>query len=98
MSTPRVRTWPLLRIAVIGAGVAGTLFCIAAVVEWWLIADTHRDGLELMGLALAGGFFVMLVLPTLMLGILGRGLIAGAALGLGVIALVTDTLWHWLPW
>jgi hypothetical protein len=33
---------------------------------------SQRDGLELVGVALSTAFFVCLVLPTMVLGLLGR--------------------------
>jgi hypothetical protein len=91
-------TWSPLRIAVLIAAVLGTLFWLGSIVQWWQIANTRRDGFELMGLALSTTFFVVLVLPTLVLGLVGRWLPFGALLGVAVVALASDTLWPWLPW
>jgi len=38
------------------------------------------------------------VLPALMLGYFNRWLPFAAALGVVNLALVSDTLWPWLPW
>lgn len=92
------QNWPPLRIAVLIAASAGTLFWLGSIVQWWRIANTHRDGFELMGLALSTAFFVVLVLPTLMIALTGRWLPFGAVLGVAVVALASDTLWPWLPW
>jgi hypothetical protein len=86
-----------LRIAVLAAAGFGTLFWIGALAQWWTIADSHRDGLELIGVALATAFFVVLVLPTLAFGIIGRWLPLAAALGVLIVLLGSDTLWPWLP-
>ena len=90
--------WTFLRVAVVAAGVAGTLFWIGSVVWWWRIPVNHRDGFELLGVMLATGFFVVLVLPTLILGLLGRWLIFAAVLGAIVVALDSDVLLPWIPW
>ncbi|HEY4266357.1 MAG TPA: hypothetical protein VGM72_13645 [Micropepsaceae bacterium] len=90
--------WTPLRIAVLAAAAFGTLFWLGSIVQWWRIANTRRDGFELMGLMLSTGFFVALVLPTLTLGLIGRWLGLGAILGLAVVVLATDTVWPWLPW
>ena len=87
-----------LRLAVLAAGALGTLFWLGSLVQWWMIANARRDGFELMGVALSTAFFVALVLPTLVLGIVGRWLVFAALLGAVVIALASDTLWPWLPW
>jgi len=92
------KAWTLLRIAVLAAGIAGTLFWLGALVQWWMIPARSRDGFELMGVALATAFFVVLVLPTLLLGIFGRWLPFAAVLGVIVVALASDTVWPWLPW
>ena len=92
------KLWTPLRIAVLVAGIAGTAFWLGALVQWWMISDRSRDGFELMGVALATAFFVVLVLPTLLLGIFGRWLPLAGLLGTAVIVLASDTLWPWLPW
>jgi hypothetical protein len=91
-------TWTPLRIAIVAAATLGTLFWLASMVQWWMIADARRDGLELMGLVLSTGFFAILVLPTLVLGIIDRWLGFAAVLGAAVVVIVSDTLWPWLPW
>lgn len=88
----------LLRLFVFAAAIAGTLFSIGVVIDWWLIPNDHRDGLELIGLWLVVAFFLVLVLPALMLGYFNRWLPFAAALGVVNLALVSDTLWPWLPW
>lgn len=94
----QLKNFTPLRLFVLAAGLAGTAFWLGAIVQWWVIPRTHRDGLELMGLVLATGFFIVLVLPTLVLGLIGRWLPFGAVLGVIVLALASDTLWPWLPW
>jgi hypothetical protein len=90
--------WSWLRIAIVGAGVAGFVFWCGAMVTWWRIPDSHRDGLELMGPVLATGFLVAIVLPTLVLGVIGRWLPLAAILAVVVLIIVTDTLVPWFPW
>ncbi|MBI3703571.1 MAG: hypothetical protein HY244_06945 [Rhizobiales bacterium] len=87
-----------LRIAVLVAAGLGCAFWLGALVQWWMISDRGRDGFELMGVMLSSAFFVVLVLPTLVLGLIGRWLPFAAVLGVIVIALASDTLWPWLPW
>jgi hypothetical protein len=65
---------------------------------WWKIPTNRRDGLELIGPILATVYLVGLVLPTLILGLLGRWPPFAAVLGVVVVALASDTLWPWLPW
>lgn len=90
--------WSWLRIAVIAAGVAGLVFWCGAMVTWWRIPDSHRDGLELMGPVLATGMLVVLVLPTLVLGATARWLPLAAVLGAIILVLVSDYLVPWFPW
>ena len=87
-----------LRLAVLIAAALGTLFWIGSLVRWWNIPASRRDGLELIGPVLSTAFFVGLVLPTLVLGLLGRWLVVAAILGALVLALASDTLFPWLPW
>jgi hypothetical protein len=87
-----------LRIAVLVSAGLGTLFWLGSIVQWWTIANARRDGFELMGVALSTAFFVVLVLPVVVLGLLGRWLVFAALLGAAVLVLASDTLWHWLPW
>jgi len=90
--------WTPLRIAVLVAAGLGTAFWLGSLVQWWMISPRSRDGFELMGIALSTVFFLVLVLPTLVLGLMGRWLVFAAALGVAIIALASDTLWPWLPW
>ena len=87
-----------LRIAVLIAAGLGATFWLGSLVQWWMIPHRGRDGFELMGIMLSTAFFVVLVLPTLLLGLLGRWLPFAAVLGVIVIVLASDTLWPWLPW
>ncbi|MEI7806651.1 MAG: hypothetical protein WCI56_15150 [Hyphomicrobiales bacterium] len=87
-----------LRIAVLVAAGLGTLFWLGSIVQWWNISNARRDGFELMGIALSTAFFVVLVLPTLVLGVLGRWLKLAALLGAAVVILASDTVFPWLPW
>lgn len=87
-----------MRVAVLVAGTLGTLFWLGVLIAWWHIPTERRDGFELIGVALAGGYFVALVLPTLLITLVGRWLKLGAALSVAVLVLASDTLWHWLPW
>lgn len=96
--TTRGKPWSWLRIAVVAAGVVGLAFWCGAMVTWWRIPDSHRDGLELMGPVLATAMLVALVLPTLVLGVMARWLPLAAMLAAVVLILVTDTLVPWLPW
>jgi hypothetical protein len=92
------KPWTALRVAVLIAAALGTLFWIGSLVSWWNIPADRRDGLELIGPVLSTTYFVCLVLPTLVLGLLGRWLVAAAVLGVLVLALASDTLFPWLPW
>ena len=87
-----------LRIAVLVAAGLGSAFWLGSLVQWWMIPQPRRDGFELMGVALSTAFFVVLVLPTLVLGLIGRWLPFAAVLGVIVVVLASDTLWPWLPW
>src|SRR5262245_44180843 len=89
---------PLLRAAVLLAAALGTLFTLGGVWSWWRIPQAHRDGLELIGLAAALLYFVLLVLPILVLGLLRRWLPFAAILGVVAVALASDTLAPWIPW
>jgi ABC-type Fe3+-siderophore transport system permease subunit len=92
------KSWTLLRLAVLAAAALGTLFWLGSLMQWTTIPDSHRDGFELIGVALSTAFFVVLVLPALVLALLGRWLVFAAMLGAAVIVLSSDTLFHWLPW
>jgi hypothetical protein len=87
-----------LRVAVLIAAGIGVLFWIGSIFCWWKIPTNRRDGLELIGPILATVYLVGLVLPTLILGLLGRWPPFAAVLGIVVVALASDTLWPWLPW
>ena len=87
-----------MRAAVLVAAALGTLFWLGSLMHWWRIPSSHRDGLELIGLALSTAYFVCLVLPTLVLGLLDRWLPLAAILGAVAVALASDTLLPWLPW
>ena len=91
-------SWTFLRVAVVAAGVAGTLFWIGSVVWWWRISDNRRDGFEFIGVMLATSFFIVAALPTLVLGLIGRWLVFAAILGALVVALDSDVLLPWIPW
>ena len=92
------KTFTPLRIAVLVAAGLGSAFWLGLLVHWWTIAQRSRDGFELMGVMLSTAFFVVLVLPTLLLGLIARWLPFAAVLGVIVVALASDTLWPWLPW
>jgi hypothetical protein len=92
------RPWTTPRVAVLVAGAIGTLVWIGALVQWWRIPQAHRDGLELIAPVVATAFFVLLVLPVLVLGLLGRWLVAAAIPGAIVLVLTSDALFPWLPW
>jgi hypothetical protein len=92
------KPWTPLRIAVLLAGLLGTLFWIGSIVRWWNIPNARRDGLELIGPVLATAYFAVLVVPTLVLSLLSRWLVPAAVLGVVVVALASDTLFPWLPW
>lgn len=94
MPTP----WSGLRLAVVAAAALGTIFWIGTLIHWWSIPASRRDGLELIGPVLSTAYFVLLVLPTLVLGLLGRWLGIAAVLAVAVLALASDTLFPWLPW
>ena len=92
------KAWTPLRIAVIAAGLLGTAFWIGVLIHWWMIPANARDGLELIGVFLATAYFASLVVPTIVLGALGRWLGLAAILAAFVVALASDTLIPWIPW
>ena len=92
------KAWTPLRIAVMAAGLAGTAFWLGCLVHWWLIPDERRDGLELIGVFLATAYFAALVVPTLVLGAMGRWPVVAAMFAFLVVALASDTLLPWIPW
>ena len=97
-SEPPKSRWSLLRLVVLATAIAGTLFYAGSLITWWRIPGARRDGFELIGVALATAYFVVLVLPTLIMALTGRWLVFGALLGIASIALATDTVWPWIPW
>jgi hypothetical protein len=68
--------WMGLRVAVPTAAALGVLFWIGSLIHCWRMPLNHRDGLKLPGPVLATAYLVALVLPTLLLGLLGRWLAA----------------------
>ena len=98
MEQAESRSWSPLHIAVLIAGGLGILFWLGSMAWWWKIPASHRDGLELIGPVLAAAYLVVLVLPTLILGMMGRWLRFAAVLGCVVVALASDTLFPWIPW
>ena len=85
-----------LRLAVLFASALGTLFWLGSLYVAW--TGPSRNGFEAMAVALATIYFVALVLPALILGLIGRWLIFAAILGVVVVVLATDALWPWFPW
>ena len=67
-----MRPWTPLRVAVLVAAGLGGLFWIGSSLSWWKIPSSRRDGLELIGPVMATACLIVLVLPTLALGLLGR--------------------------
>lgn len=88
----------LLRVAIFAAAAIGTVFWLATAARVMAMPIGHRDGLETVGVLLATAYFLGLVVPILVLGILGRCLIVGALLATIVIGLAADTIWPWFPW
>ena len=68
----------------------GSAFWLGSLVQWWTMSARSRDGFELMGVMLSTAFFVVLVLPTLLLGLIARWLPFAAVLGVIVVALASD--------
>ena len=95
---PAPLTERLLRAVAIAAGVGGTLFWLGSLVRWSFIPTDRRGSLELMGVVMSTVFFIILALPTLVLGLRRRWLVFAALLGLVTVALATDVLFPWLPW
>jgi hypothetical protein len=95
---PAPKPWTPPRVAVLLCAGLGVAFWVGSIVHWWKIPASRRDGLELIGPVLATAYLVGLVLPTLVLGLLGRWLALAGVLGVLVLALASDTLWPWLPW
>lgn len=93
-----VEAWTPLRIAVVAVASLGVLFWLGCIVWWWRIPAAKRDGLELMGLAFATAYLLVLVLPALTMGLLGRWLGLAAVLAVAALAVGSDTLFPWLPW
>jgi hypothetical protein len=94
----RTNTWSPLRIAVLIAGILGTAFWLGCLIHWWNIPDERRDGLELIGVFLATAYFAGLVIPTLVLGVIGRWPVVAAIFAALTAALASDTLFPWIPW
>jgi hypothetical protein len=90
--------WSWLRVFVVAAGVIGLAFWFGAIVTWWQIPDSRRDGLESLGPVLATAMLVVLVVPALVLGLTARWMPLAAVLALAVLLIVTDSLMPWLPW
>jgi hypothetical protein len=88
----------LLRFAVLFAAGVGTLFWLGSLVQWWIIPANRRDGFELIGVILSTAYFLVLVIPTLVLGLIGRWIAFAAILGGLVVAVASDTLFPWIPW
>lgn len=87
-----------LRVAIFAAAAIGTVFWFGTAARVMAMPIGHRDGLETFGVMLATAYFLGLVLPVLVLGIIGRGLIVAALLAMMVIGLAVDTVWPWFPW
>ena len=98
MESGKSKAWTPLRIAVVAAGVLGTLFWLGCLIWWWNIPDIRRDGLELLGVFFSTAYFICIALPALVLGLLGRWLPVGAIFAVLAVALASDALFPWIPW
>jgi hypothetical protein len=87
-----------LRIAVLVAAAIGTVFWLAVCAKAIAVPPVRRNGFELMGAALSTLYFLALVLPTLILGLLDRWLVVAAVLGMVIVVIATDAVLPWLNW
>ncbi|QCI68092.1 hypothetical protein [Phreatobacter stygius] len=88
----------ILRVAIFAAAAIGTFFWLATAARVMAMPIGRRDGFEMIGVMLATAYFLGLVLPLLILGILGRWLVFGGILAALVVGVASDTLWPWFPW
>lgn len=87
-----------LRIAILIAAAIGTVFWLVVCARIVLVPPAHRDGFEMLGAVLSTLYFLLLVLPTLVLGLLDRWSIPAAILAIMVIVVATDAVVPWFPW
>ncbi|WP_163311317.1 hypothetical protein, partial [Klebsiella aerogenes] len=70
----------------------GTLYWLDTTLRVIALPAGRRDGLDTIGVLMTTGYFLGLVLPVLVLGILGRWLVPGAVVAIVVIVLATDAI------
>lgn len=87
----------ILRVLILAGAAIGTLYWLDTTLRVIALPVARRDGLDTIGVLMATGYFLGLVLPVLVLGILGRWLVPGAIMAIAVIGLATDAIWPWLP-
>ncbi|MBN8945067.1 MAG: hypothetical protein J0H01_36530 [Rhizobiales bacterium] len=91
-------TRSILRIVILAGAAIGTLYWLDTTLRVIALPAGRRDGLDTFGVLMTTGYFLCLVLPVLILGILGRWPVSGAIMAAVAIGLATDGIWPWLPW
>lgn len=91
------RTRRILRIATLVCAAIGTLVWLGAVVASLAVPPGRRDGFGMVGVILATAYFVILVLPALVLALLDRWPLVAAVLGLTAVAIAFHAVVPWAP-
>jgi hypothetical protein len=88
----------ILRIASLGAAGLGTLFWLGGLVAAFTVPSARADGFHMLGAVLVTLYWVVLVLPALVLALRDRWPPVSALFGALAMAVATDVVFPWLPW
>jgi hypothetical protein len=88
----------ILRIASLAAAGLGTLFWLGGLVAAYAVPSARADGFHMLGAILVTLYWVLLVLPGLVLVLLDRWPLVSALFGAVAMAVATDVVVPWLPW
>lgn len=87
-----------LRMAALAAAAIGTVFWLGVCARALIVPPRHRDGLEMAGAVLSTVYFLALVLPTIVLGLLDRWLFLAGLLGALVVLVAVGAVLPGIPW
>jgi hypothetical protein len=76
----------------------GTLFWLGGLVAAFVVPSARADGFHMLGAALVTLYWVILVLPALVLALLNRWPVVSTLFGAIAMAVASDVVVPWLPW
>lgn len=88
----------ILRMASFAAAGLGTLFWVGGLAAAFALPSARADGFHMMGAVIVTIYWVVLVLPALVLALLDRWPVVSTLLGAIAMAVATEVVVPWLPW